>query len=177
MYFRNIPTIIYDSVGDGEFKDVTNLLRRVTVRSKVKTNTMLYDTYDVKEGETPEMIADKLYGDSQLHWVILMINDITDRYHQWPMTTPQFQAYVKDKYANPDATHHYEITQDSGDTTKKIEIFNPIDSDAYNSATIITNFEYEQNQQDEVRKIRLLDPSYIGNFVNEYKTLMKESII
>ena len=177
MYFRNFPTIIYDSVGDGEFKDVTNLLRRVGVRAKVKTNTLLYDTYDVKEGETPEMVANKLYGDPELHWVILLINDITDRYHQWPMTTPQFQAYVQDKYANPDATHHYEITQDSGDTTKKIEIYNPIDSDAYASATVITNFEYEQNQQDEMRKIRLLDPSYIGQFVNEYKNLMKESII
>ena len=177
MYFRNFPTIIYDSVGDGEFKDVTNLLRRVGVRAKVKTNTLLYDTYDVKEGETPEMVANKLYGDPELHWVILLINDITDRYHQWPMTTPQFQAYVQDKYANPDATHHYEIAQDSGDTTKKIEIYNPIDSDAYASATVITNFEYEQNQQDEIRKIRLLDPSYIGQFVNEYKNLMKESII
>ena len=40
-----------------------------------------------------------------------------------------------------------------------------------------SNFEYEQNQQDEIRKIRLLDPSYIGQFVNEYKNLMKESII
>ena len=177
MYFKNIPKIVYDSVGDGEFKDVTNLLRRVAVRTKVKTNTLLYDTYDVKEGETPEMVANKLYGDPELHWVILLINDITDRYHQWPMTTPQFQAYVQDKYANPDATHHYEITQDSGDTTKKIEIYNPIDSDAYASATVITNFEYEQNQQDEMRKIRLLDPSYIGQFVNEYKNLMKESII
>ena len=177
MYFKNIPIIVYDSVGDGEFKDVTNLLRRVAVRTKVKTNTLLYDTYDVKEGETPEMIANKLYGDPELHWVILLINDITDRYHQWPMTTPQFQAYVQDKYANPDATHHYEITQDSGDTTKKIEIYNPIDSDAYASATVITNFEYEQNQQDEIRKIRLLDPSYIGQFVNEYRNLMKESII
>ena len=177
MYFKNIPIIVYDSVGDGEFKDVTNLLRRVAVRTKVKTNTLLYDTYDVKEGETPEMVANKLYGDPELHWVILLINDITDRYHQWPMTTPQFQAYVQDKYANPDATHHYEITQDSGDTTKKIEIYNPIDSDAYASATVITNFEYEQNQQDEMRKIRLLDPSYIGQFVNEYKNLMKESII
>ena len=177
MYFRNFPTIIYDSEGTGEFKDVTNLLRRVAVRAKVKTNTLLYDTYDVKEGETPESVAHKLYGDSQLHWVILLVNDITDRYHQWPMTTPQFQAYVKDKYANPDATHHYEITQDSGDTTKKIEVFNPIDSGAYSSATVITNFEYEQNQQDEIRKIRLLDPSYIGQFVNEFKNLMKESII
>ena len=177
MYFKNIPIIVYDSVGDGEFKDVTNLLRRVAVRTKVKTNTLLYDTYDVKEGETPEMIANKLYGDPELHWVILLINDITDRYHQWPMTTPQFQAYVQDKYANPDATHHYEITQDSGDTTKKIEIYNPIDSDAYASATVITNFEYEQNQQDEMRKIRLLDPKYIDDFIEEFKTIMKESNI
>ena len=51
--------------------------------------------------ESPEMIADKLYDDPQLHWVILLVNDITDRYHQWPMSTPQFQAYVKDKYTNP----------------------------------------------------------------------------
>ena len=177
MYFRNFPTIIYDSVGDGEFKDVTNLLRRVGVRAKVKTNTLLYDTYDVKEGETPEMVANKLYGDPELHWVILLINDITDRYHQWPMTTPQFQAYVTEKYAAPDATHHYEIAQDSGDTTKKIEIYNPIDSDAYASATVITNFEYEQNQQDEMRKIRLLDPKYIDDFIEEFKTIMKESNI
>ena len=177
MYFDKFPTIPYDSQGNGETKDVTNLLRRVAVRAKIRTNALLYDTYDVKEGETPESIAYKLYDNTELHWVILLVNNITDRYHQWPMTTPQFQAYVNDKYTNPDATHHYEVVQDSGDTTKKIEIFNPIDSDAYTSATIVTNFEYEQNQQDEVRKIRLLDPKHIDDFVNEYKQLMKESII
>ena len=177
MYFDNFPIIIYDSVGNGYFKDVTNLLRRVAVRAKIRTNALVYDTYDVKEGETPESIAYKLYDNSELHWVILLVNNITDRYHQWPMTTPQFQAYVNAMYTNPDVTHHYEVVQDSGDTTKKIEIFNPIDSDAYTSATIVTNFEYEQNQQDEVRKIRLLDPKHIDDFVNEYKQLMKESII
>ena len=55
------------------------------LRSKVKTNT-LYDTYDVKNGETPESIAFKLYGDSELHWIIMLVNDITDRYHQWSMS-------------------------------------------------------------------------------------------
>jgi len=64
MYFENFPLIPYDSVGDGTTKDVTNLLRRVAVRAKIKTNTALYDTYDVIEGETPEMIAHKLYGDA-----------------------------------------------------------------------------------------------------------------
>ena len=73
MYFKNIPTIIYDSVGNGEFKDVKNLLRRVAVRAKVKTNTLFYDTYDVKEGETPESIADRLYGDSELHLSLIHI--------------------------------------------------------------------------------------------------------
>ena len=54
MYFANFPLIPYDSVGNGEFKLVTNLMKRVALRSKVRTNTMLFDTYDVKEGATPE---------------------------------------------------------------------------------------------------------------------------
>ena len=100
MYFSNFPVIPYDSVGNGEFKIVTNLLKRVALRSKVRSNVLLFDTYDVKNGETPEMIADKLYDDPQLHWVILLINDITDRYHQWPMNDNQFLTYLNDKYSN-----------------------------------------------------------------------------
>ena len=88
MYFANFPVIPYDSVGNGDYKLVTNLLKRVAVRAKVKTNTALFDTYNVKEGQTPEMIADKLYGDPNLHWIVMYVNNITDRYHQWPMTTP-----------------------------------------------------------------------------------------
>ena len=76
MYFANFPRIPYDSVGNKEFKIVTNLLKRVGLRAKVKSNVLFFDTYDVKEGETPEMIADKLYDDPELHWIILLINDI-----------------------------------------------------------------------------------------------------
>ena len=188
MYFDSFPVIVYDSVGNGTYKDVTNILRRVAMRSKIKQNTLIYDTYDVKEGETPEIIAHKLYGDSELHWVILLINDISDRYHQWPMNTPQFLAFINDKYVNADGTsnvdgvHHYEIAQDSGDTKTKIEVYKNSalytgDSDFYASASIVTNFEYEENEQDDKRKIRLLDPSYIDQFVTEFKSLIKETII
>ena len=182
MYFDSFPVIIYDSVGNGTYKDVTNILRRVAMRSKIKQNTLIYDTYDVREGETPEMIADKLYNDIELHWVILIVNDITDRYHQWPMSTPQFLAFINDKYDNVDGVHHYEIPQSSGDTKTKIEVYQNSalytgDTDFYSSASIVTNFEYEENQQDEKRKIRLLDPSYIDQFVTEFKALMKETII
>ena len=175
MYFKNFPTIPYDATGTGEFKSVKNLLRSVGIRAKVKSNTMIYDTYDVKNGETPESIAFKLYDDSELHWVVMLINNITDRFHDWPMTEAQFLQYVNDKYTNVDAIHHYEISQESGNTKKKIDI--GTDNTDYPTATAITNYEHEQEVQDDKRKIRLLSPTYIGQFVDEYKKLISESII
>ena len=177
MYFANFPLIIYDSVGDGNFKIVTNLLKRVALRAKVRTNTLLYDTYDVKEGETPEMIADKLYDDPELHWVILFVNNITDRYHQWPMNFGQFNAFIADKYSNIDAVHHYEISQTSGDTSVKIDI--GTDTTGYSEAdlTTVTNREFEEERQDKLRQIRLLDRSYIEQFVKEFQSLMGASVL
>ena len=169
MYFKDFPVILYDS------KEGTNLLRRVAIRSKVKTNVMFFDTYDVKEGETPEMIADKLYDDPQLHWVVMIVNNITDRYHEWPMSGNQFLDYVNEKYSNPEGTHHYEIEQSSGDTTVKINI--GTDNTDHPTATLITNYEYEEEEQNRRRKIRLLDPKFIQDFTAEFSDLMQESII
>jgi hypothetical protein len=145
------------------------------MRSKVKTNVMMFDTYDVKEGETPEMLADKLYGDPELHWIILLMNNVTDRYHQWPMNNNQYLSYMNDKYTNQDAVHHYEISQVSGDTTIKINIGS--DNTDHSGATSITNFEYEEALQDELRQIRLLDPAYVEDFVTEFEKLMGESVL
>jgi len=177
MYFANFPLIVYDSVGNGNFKIVTNLLKRVAMRTKVRTNTLLYDTYDVKEGETPEMIADKLYDDPELHWVILFVNNITDRYHQWPMNFGQFNTFIADKYSNVDAVHHYEVSQTSGDTSIKIDI--GTDTTGYSEAdlTTVTNREFEEERQDKLRQIRLLDRAYIEQFVEEFETLMGASVL
>ena len=159
MYFDdNFPVIPYDSVGDYKFKDVTNLLRRVALRARVRTNVLLYDTYDVKSGETPESLSHRLYGDSEYHWIIMLVNDITDRYHDWPMSEAQ-----------------YEISQESGNTDIKINI--GTSNTDYPTATLITNYEHEQKLQDDRRKIRLLDPSFISQFVTEYQSLMSESNI
>ena len=62
-------------------------------------------------GETPEVTAFKHFGDSELHWVILMTNNITDRYYGWPLSDADFERFVNDKYDNADAVHHYEITK------------------------------------------------------------------
>ena len=174
MYFETFPFIQYDSLGDGNPKEVKNLLRRVKVRSDIRSNSSLFDTYYVREGETPEMIADRLYDNVNLHWVVLLFNDITDRYHQWPMTTGAFNKYVADKYTNINAVHHYEITETSGDRELKIDV--GITNDDYPSATPITNYEYEVDRQNELRNIKLLDPRFVSDFVDEFKDLVQESV-
>ena len=174
MYFESFPIIPYGST-DGTVKNVTNLLKRIAVRSKLKTNVSFFDTYDVKNGETPEIIADKLYDDPKLHWIIMIVNDISDRYHEWPMTTPQFLDYINEKYTDVNATHHYEIEQSSGDSTVKINIGS--DNTDYPAATIITNYEYEESEQDKRRQIRLLDPRFVQDFIDEFESLMGEQVI
>ena len=174
-YFSKFPKLVYDIKGNGNDALFTHILKRVKLHSAASANSKVFDYYQVVEGEKPEDIAHKYYGDANYHWVILLVNDITDRYHQWPMTVPQFEQFVADKYSNPNGLHHYEISQTSGDTSIKIDV--GTSNSNYPTATAITNFEYEQEQQDSKRKIRLLDPIYIDPFVEEFKSLMNESII
>ena len=178
MYFNKFPDIIYDPDRDGQFQICKNILRRVAVREKVRTNTLLYDTYDVKEGESPESLADRLYGNTELHWVVLMVNNITDRYHDWPLSTPQFLDMIDEKYDNVDAIHHYEITQTSGNTELVIDVGTEEDlvlAD-YPSATAISNYTYEDRLQEQRRQIRLIQPQYISTFVKEFEKKMNEAI-
>jgi len=109
MYFANFPVILYDAVGNFDFKVVTNLLRRVALRANLRDDLLVFDTYTVKDGESPEILAHKLYGDSELHWIILLINNITDRYHQWPKPYLQQQEFLLDKYPTVLEQKHYII--------------------------------------------------------------------
>ena len=172
MYFSSFPIIEYDSVGNKNYKAVTDLLKRVAVRAKVKANTLIYNTYDVKEGETPEILAHKFYDDPELHWVILLVNDITDRYHQWPMNYTQFLTYMNDKYTNANATHHYYIEQTSGNTDIRINI--GADNTGHAGATAVTNYEYEEDRQDQLRQIRVMKSAYVSGFVSEFEKLVRK---
>ena len=174
-YFSKFPLMAYDIKGNEKYKLLPNILRRVKLRSGIRSGAFLFDNYDVADGERPEDIAFKLYGDPELHWVILMTNNITDRYYEWPLTQPQFQEYMTDKYGagSEDAVHHYEITQTSGPTSSRdYSHMVECNSDETNPS-IISNREYEQRKQDEYRQIRLLNPRYIETFVEEFENLIR----
>jgi len=176
MYFKNFQKGLYDIKGDGNKKLVTDLMTRVKVREKILDESALYDTYDVPSGEKPEDTAYKHFGSSQYHWVILLTNNITDRYYDWPLSEQDFETYIIDKYTNPDAVHHYEITQSSGlqtgngpdDYSHKIEV-----NSTEPGAQSVSNREYEQRLQDEKRQIRLLDPNYLLTFIDEFEKLVR----
>ena len=169
MYFREFPLYEYDFAGKGQnAKLVTDIIRRVAVNAKVKANTLIFDKYDVKDGETPEIVADKYYGNPQYHWVVVLVNNITNWY-DWPLETVAYSNYLIDKYGdNIEGTHHHEISQTSGDTTIQLEV-----SSDTAGATAVTNREYEERLQDEKRQIRLIDKSYLSFFVEEFKKIVK----
>mgnify|MGYP003125364808 CR=1 FL=1 len=176
-YFRKFPLMAYRLKDKGEFKLMPQIIKRVKLRAGIKNGMFLFDKYDVVVGEKPEDIAFKYYGDARLHWVILMTNNITDRYYQWPMTQPQLEAFLADKYDNPDGIHHYEITRTSGRTTANgpgdYSHLVECNSDE-DGALSVSNRDYEDRLQDQYRQIRLLDPKYITTFTEEFFALVRK---
>jgi len=174
-YFERFPLMAYNMKGDENYKLLPNILKRVKLRANIRSGMFLFDNYDVVAGERPEDIAFKYYGDPELHWVILMTNNITDRYYQWPLKQPELQAHLEDKYGagNEDDVHHYEIPQSSGPTSSR-DFSHMVECNAdEDNVSIISNREYEERKQDEYRQIRILDKRYIETFVEEFETLIR----
>ena len=177
MYFSKFPLRVYDIKGDKNYKLLPDILRRVKLRSSLSSSRFVFDKYNVKEDENPEDVAFKYYGDAEYHWVVLMVNNITDRYYQWPMTQPDFAEFLTDKYGagNEDSIHHYELAQTSGKTSSSDDSHMlEVNSDTEN-ATAITNRQFEERVQNDIRQIRLLDQRYLDTFVEEFFALIKKN--
>ena len=167
-YFNQFGTILYDPTGDGSAKLCTDILSRVRIRASMKKEIVMLDTYAVKENETPEIVADKHHGSPYYHWVVMLLNDISDVNHDWVKSTRQMQKYLLSKYTEIQLTetHHFEISQTSGDTITKIEVENS----TYPSASIVTNYEYEVALNESKREIDLLQNEFLTYFVDEFQS-------
>jgi len=98
-YFKHYPKELYTLEDRPQALDaVTNICTRFSFEQSFKENTGAYYEYQIQEGETPEMIAHKLYGSPEQHWIVLMMNDIVDPYYDWPMNQNVFKSYLNTKY-------------------------------------------------------------------------------
>ena len=179
MYFNQFPTIEYDVTGSGTKTQIKDILMRVKVRDYVKKNHAWFAKYIVKMNQLPEMVAFDVYGKATYHWVVLLFNRISNAYYEWPLKRNDFFAFINDKYTagakvqgsvnptTPNGIHHYEISQQSGNTNVKIKVESTVAG-----AVEVTNLEYEESLQNKKREIRILKPQYLGQFTTEFKTLM-----
>jgi|TARA_B100000315_G_scaffold116415_1_gene106751 hypothetical protein len=165
-YFKHFNQINYDVRGvknNVNIDVITNLLQRVRLKLNFVKNQAFFAQHQIVDGETPEFLAYKYYGNTELHWVILYSHQATNPYYDWPLTYFDLKKFVIKKYgeANINDTHHYEDAD-------KYEV----DSTA-SGATAITNFLHEETLNDAKRNLTLIRPEYVSNVVKEFKDLLK----
>jgi len=168
MLFSMYPNIAMQI--EGQYITYPDIFRRVA-KNKYFQNSVYLDTYTVKDGQTPEHIAYKLYGDAQYHWIVLLANDILDVYHEWPMSTDSLIKMCKDKYGETSiyATHHYAL-----ESNKDIRIDYDPDKFASGEIVAIDNFTYELLENEKKAEIILLKPEYLNQFVGQFKDLIQK---
>lgn len=113
-FFDKFPKIRYDIDGKilTKYQITTNIFFRTRIIRSVLSNISIYYEHLVSDGDTPEILAEKVYGDPEAHWIILMANDIIDVQYDWPLGYDAFNKYIIKKYGsieNAKTTyHHYE---------------------------------------------------------------------
>lgn len=157
MYFSKFPVTLYSLDDKASVQTVRNILLRNKINDDVKNNFAIYDEYDIMDGETPEIVAHKFYGNAQLHWLVLHMNDIIDPRYDWPLNTLNLYNYCVSKYAaNVNAAHHY--INSNGDI---------VDSTAV-GATPVSNYQYEQDVNEGKRRIKILKQPYVDIVMREF---------
>jgi hypothetical protein len=141
-YFNFFPRTTYIKSSDSTEIDVlTNITSRFGFEQSFKENTSVFYEYEVRDGDTPEIIANKIYGDSEKHWVILSLNNIVDPNYDWPLEQRTLVRFIDEKYtANADTANGQ-----SGIVWSKSNIkeYYTIETTTHNASETITVNKYQ----------------------------------
>lgn len=125
-FFERFPKLKYD-VEQGpvdKYETVTDIFYRIGFLRTVLTNTDLYSWYEVEPGETPEIIAEKIYNDVGVGWIILYVNQMVDPQFDWHLTDEELNKYIIAKYGSLEYAqsnyHHYEKIVKRTNQTEKV---------------------------------------------------------
>jgi hypothetical protein len=206
-YFSYFPKTLY-TLDSSNVDAVTSIVSRFGFESSFKDNTAVYYEYNVQDSDTPEIIANKFYGDSEKHWVVLMLNQIIDPQFDWPLDQRTIISFINEKYsANASAgqsgitwaqgnTHsYYKVeTRTTNSTNTELQTKLQVDSNTYanvaasttnllledgNSITITvsketkTYYDYEVEQNENKRTIKLLKPEFVSPIEDELRAVFR----
>ena len=129
QFFTKFPRVSYDIAGKRftTYQSVTNIFFRLRIIREVLGNIAAYYEYLVKDDDTPEILADKVYGNPEAHWIILLANNIVDPQYDWPLKYNDFNNYITKKYGSisyaKTTYHHYEkvVTREESSSGTVVE--------------------------------------------------------
>lgn len=209
-YFNFFPKTPYYIDKEKQSIDyLTNIMSRFKFENKFKENTVVYYDYTISDGETPEMIADKIYGSPERHWIILNLNDIINPYLDWPMDSLSLTKFIEKKYepfadtANNETGLEWSQSNVKEYFIRETKTILP-ENNSYDTITIITAetyantlvtsdnytlndgtqikidknkesktyYEYENEENDKKRKIKLLKREFISAVEQEFKNII-----
>ena len=194
-YFSQLPDFEYVSrLPDARISDyipVKNLFKKGKLREDIIEQTAIFTKYKIRGNDRPDNVAQELYGDPNLDWVILASNNILNVYDEWPMTQVNFENYLLDKYGTfteINAIHHYETTEVKNKSgavvvTAGLEVDSNFSVTYFDASvegydtkypvTSVTNYDYEVKIQDDKRNIFTLKPRYLNIAKDDLKEMME----
>ena len=196
-YFNTLPKVVTTDNNNNSIV-LTNLLARVNVIPGLLKNPLLYYSYDVQEGETPEIIASKYYGSPDNFWIVMFSNQLLDPEWDWPLSYANFSAYIIDKYGSASAAQsqiaRYEkiiTTSDSLSNMVNREVIiidqNEYSNTALNTVTVdfgdetavittevnvVSAYDSELLVNESKRNINLLNVKFLPTIQSQFKKLM-----
>ena len=196
-YFKELPNISYVSLlpSSGRNDDritVKNIFKRAKLRSDIDQAITAFTYYEIQENTRPDVVAEQIYDDPELDWVILITNNITNIRDQWPLSHNDLYTYCLEKYgsdAGVQETHHWE-TQEVKDKFGRIILEGRLivdesfkftyTKDDYTAVSVspaqsVSNFTYEQRMNEDKRRIKILKPGYLGAFMTDMRNMMRYS--
>ena len=190
-YFRELPNLNYQSTSSDrssseDYVVVKNIFRRAKLRDDLRyIFTSLVDYY-IRDGVRPDQVADSIYGDPELDWVVLTSANIINVRDEWPLDSFEVYNYSLNKYGDDlNQIRHYEtieVKDSSGRLIlpkgKVVDAGFTIPDPSSPTATLnpvggVTNYEYESKLNDEKRSIYILTPNYLQVFLNDMKDIMR----
>lgn len=193
-YFRELPNISYVSRLPGanrsdERIEVKNIFKRAKLRTDVDASITAFNITIIPDGERPDVVAQRIYGDSELDWVVLITNNITNIRDQWPLSNNDFHNFALDKYGSDENLYsisHYETFEIRDEYNRTIlEPGLQVDSDfqftytafggtkTVNPVGPITYYEVETRINEAKKVIRILKPAYLSAFVSDMRNMMR----
>ena len=183
-FFQHYPQISYDISGTKpvKVKTVINLMKKAKLKGLVVDDIVSYYPYSIMEGERPDHVSEKIYGNVKYTWLIFLINDMSDPIYDWPLGTREFGAYVKNKYGSlataKNSIQQYEQilrtrVEATGTTEAIPEARIIIDETTYDTLdTDVRNIKYcydwEVDRNEAKRAIKLISRNFVADILTEH---------